>query len=238
MWDEDGLAATNSPLNTKETEVFTDIKFRSNHQGRGRRANVRRSVISYANVAATLAVVLSMSGGALAANHYLLSSTRQISPKLMQKLKGRTGPTGPRGPAGPRGLTGPTGKEGPPGRNLTAQTPLPSGHSESGFYGGAAGSSTSGYIGTAITYVQPLATAIPNGNVVWNKAGTTSTHCAGYGHADRGFVCLYDNEQNGLSGTTYFYSTGFSSPSAGVVLYWGVSGASSYVSGEYTVTAP
>jgi hypothetical protein len=218
--------------------VFTDIKFGSNSEGRGRQANVRRSVTSYANVTATLAIVLSMSGGALAANHYLLSSTKQISPKLLHLLKGRAGSTGPRGPIGPQGLTGPTGKEGPSGRNLTAETPLPSGHSESGFYGGAAGSSTSGYIGTSITYVQPLATAIPNGNVIWNKSGTTSTHCSGYGHADPGFLCLYDNEENGLSGATYFYSTGFSSPSAGVILYWVVSGASSFVSGEYTVTAP
>jgi hypothetical protein len=172
-------------------------------------------------VTATLAIVFSMSGGALAANHYLLSSTNQISPKVMNKLKGKSGAKGPKGPAGSQGPTGPmgpTGKEGTAGKNLTAETTLPSGHSESGFYGGAAGTSTGGYIGTAITYVQPLVTAIPDGNIIWNKAGTTSTHCSGYGHADPGYLCLYDNEELSLSGGTDFYSTGFSSPSAGVIL--------------------
>jgi hypothetical protein len=202
---------------------------------RRRKAKVHKSFINYANVTATLAIMFSMSGGALAANRYLLNSTKQISPKVLNKLKGKTGATGPRGPRGP---AGPTGKEGTAGKNLTAETTLPSGHSESGFYGGAAGSSTSGYIGTAITYVQPLGTAIPDGNVIWNKAGTTSTHCSGYGHADPGYLCLYDNEQLGLSGGTDFYSTGFSSPSAGVILYWVVNATDSFVSGEYTVTAP
>jgi hypothetical protein len=231
---EAGLAATKPPLTERTPTMSRYIKSRSRSVARRREAAVRRRFISYANVTATMAIVLSMSGGALAANHYLISSTKQISPKVLDKLKGRTGPMGPQGPAGSPGAAG---KEGPAGRNLTAETPLPSGRSESGFYGGAAGSSTSGYIGTAITYVQPLATAVPNEHVVWNKAGATSTHCSGYGHADPGYLCLYDNEENGLSGSTFFYSSGFSSPSAGVILYWSVSAAGSYVSGEYTVTA-
>jgi hypothetical protein len=47
--------------------------------------------ITYANVAATLALVFSMSGGALAATHYLINSTKQISPKVLKKLKGPRG---------------------------------------------------------------------------------------------------------------------------------------------------
>lgn len=221
--------------------MFTHIKFRPSTVIRSRQARGRRSVISYANVTATMAIVLSMSGGALAANHYLLTSTKQISPRVMHKLKGRIGPTGPQGPMGSmgsHGATGATGPTGATGQNLTAETPLPSGHSESGFYGAAAGNSTADWIGTGITYVQPLATAIPNANIIWNKAGTSSTHCSGYGHADPGFLCLYDNEEFGLAGGTAFYSTGFSSPSAGVILYWLIDAADNFVSGEYTVTAP
>jgi hypothetical protein len=41
---------------------------------------------TYANVVATLALVLAMSGGALAASHYLITSTRQISPRVLKKL--------------------------------------------------------------------------------------------------------------------------------------------------------
>jgi len=47
-----------------------------------------RRRFSYANVAATLALVFSMSGGALAANHYLINSTKQIKPSVLKKLKG------------------------------------------------------------------------------------------------------------------------------------------------------
>jgi hypothetical protein len=80
--------------------------------------------LTYANVAATLALVFAMSGGALAAKHYMVSSTRQISPKVLNKLKGksgspgRTGPKGEAGPKGERGESGPradTGQTGPPG---------------------------------------------------------------------------------------------------------------------------
>jgi hypothetical protein len=103
-----------------------------------------RRHLSYANVAATLALVFSMSGGALAAKHYLVNSTRQINPKVLNALRGNKGATGPaglqgkegpagkgieglpgtggangrEGPTGREGLTGregPTGKEGAPG---------------------------------------------------------------------------------------------------------------------------
>jgi len=85
-----------------------------------------RRRLSYANVTATLALVFAMSGGALAANHYLINSTKQINPKVLKKLKGATGrsglagATGATGATGPTGPTGPTGKEGPSGQNGTA----------------------------------------------------------------------------------------------------------------------
>jgi hypothetical protein len=76
---------------------------------------------TYANVAATLALVFAMSGGALAAKHYLINSTKQLSPKVLKALKGHkgtTGPTGPQGslgPQGPKGESGPQGPKGDPG---------------------------------------------------------------------------------------------------------------------------
>jgi Collagen triple helix repeat (20 copies) len=77
-----------------------------------------RKRLSYANVTATLALVFAMSGGALAANSYLITSTKQISPKVLTKLKGKTGrsgSTGATGPAGPQGATGPAGSKGESG---------------------------------------------------------------------------------------------------------------------------
>jgi hypothetical protein len=82
-----------------------------------------RRRLSYANVVATLALVFAMSGGALAANHYLINSIKQINPKVLKKLKGNIGPNGAAGPAGPQGATGKdgaAGKEGPPGPAGTA----------------------------------------------------------------------------------------------------------------------
>ncbi|HWF36708.1 MAG TPA: hypothetical protein VG295_15110, partial [Solirubrobacteraceae bacterium] len=60
----------------------------------------RRRRPTYAGVAATLALVLAMSGGAFAASKYIITSTKQIKPSVLSKLKGN------RGPAGPKGATG------------------------------------------------------------------------------------------------------------------------------------
>lgn len=76
-----------------------------------------RSRLTYANVVATLALVFAMSGGALAASHYLITSTKQISPKVLKALKGKPGPAGP---AGAPGKEGGTGKAGTNGNNGTA----------------------------------------------------------------------------------------------------------------------
>lgn len=78
-----------------------------------------RKRITYANVVATLALVFSMAGGAMAAKHYLINSTKQINPKVIRALKGKAGPQGPlgkEGPAGKEGLPGKEGKEGPVGK--------------------------------------------------------------------------------------------------------------------------
>ena len=74
-----------------------------------------RRRLSYANVTATLALVFAMSGGALAANHYLINSTKQINPKVLKSLKGSTGKAGANGANGANGATGATGPGGPAG---------------------------------------------------------------------------------------------------------------------------
>jgi hypothetical protein len=118
-----------------------------------------RSRFSYANVVATLALVFAMSGGALAASKYLITSPKQIKPSVLKSLKGKTGPAGAVGaagpagaigPAGPGGAQGPAGPQGPAGENgapgvegkagkngatgspWTAGGVLPSGKSETG----------------------------------------------------------------------------------------------------------
>jgi Collagen triple helix repeat (20 copies) len=80
-----------------------------------------RKRITYANAAMTLALVFAMSGGAYAASKYLITSTKQISPKVLKALKGKTGPAGPAGPAGAAGVgtagaQGAAGAKGEPGK--------------------------------------------------------------------------------------------------------------------------
>jgi hypothetical protein len=76
--------------------------------------------MTYANVVATLALVFAMAGGAAAASHYLITSSKQISPKVLKELKtagprGAAGAAGPGGPAGPSGPAGANGTNGAPG---------------------------------------------------------------------------------------------------------------------------
>ena len=81
----------------------------------------RRAHLSYANVVATLALVFAMSGGALATQRYLITSSSQISPKVLKKLKGNAGAQGVPGRAGANGApgapgaNGSNGMPGPPG---------------------------------------------------------------------------------------------------------------------------
>jgi hypothetical protein len=74
-----------------------------------------RKRITYANVAMTLALLFAMSGGAYAAKKYLITSTKQISPKVIAALKGKAGANGPEGKQGPVGPAGPKGENGPAG---------------------------------------------------------------------------------------------------------------------------
>jgi len=77
-----------------------------------------RKRLTYSNVVVTLALVFAMAGGANAAKHYLITSTKQIKPSVLGLLKGKagaTGATGDKGASGERGATGVTGVAGAAG---------------------------------------------------------------------------------------------------------------------------
>ncbi len=75
--------------------------------------------MTYANVAATLALVFAMGGSAVAASHYLITSTKQISPKVLKELRAAAKPGAPGAPgaSGASGASGPNGLNGAPGTN-------------------------------------------------------------------------------------------------------------------------
>ncbi len=78
-----------------------------------------RRWFTYANVVATFALLFSLTGGAIAAKRYLITSATQISPKVRAELRGRAGAAGTDGIPGPPGREGPQGtpgKDGAPGK--------------------------------------------------------------------------------------------------------------------------
>ncbi len=66
-------------------------------------------------VIASLALFVAMTGTGIAANKYLITSTKQIKPSVIKQLKGATGPRGAKGLAGATGAIGATGATGPSG---------------------------------------------------------------------------------------------------------------------------
>ena len=158
-------------------------------------SRIRRH-LSFANVVALMALIFSMSGGALAAHHFLrhpvhhytITSTSQISPKVLRKLKGETGeigPAGPQGPTGPQGGRGPNGGRGEPAPSIL----LP-GNTESGVFG-MRSSTTTGSLAQTLAFRIPLAAGLAKTQVLFTKAGTPITNCPEPGRAGKGYLCIY-----------------------------------------------
>jgi hypothetical protein len=190
-----------------------------------------------------------LGGTSLAARHYLINSTSQINPKVLKKLKGNTGPpgkTGPTGPAGAAGLAGAKGLEGGKGlegqRGQSALSPLPSGQSESGDYGiYTPNTKTSGFLNISVGFPIPLGAPLPEANTEYTT--TTTPHCSGPGHAERGFLCVYSGNRGRVSTppVILYFETGTSVSGAGRFgfdMQWTVTGEEAFDVGTYTVTAP
>jgi hypothetical protein len=77
---------------------------------------------SPATVIALLALFFAVSGSAVAA--FKITSTKQISPAVLKKLKGNAGPRGLPGPAGPTGSQGPAGPVALSALTIPTSTPV------------------------------------------------------------------------------------------------------------------
>lgn len=64
---------------------------------------------------AFVALLIAMTGTAFGARQYLVTTTKQISPRVIKKLHGKQGKRGARGPSGAQGTRGPVGETGPAG---------------------------------------------------------------------------------------------------------------------------
>lgn len=177
-----------------------------------------RKRFTYANVAMTLALVFAFSGGAFAAGKFLITSTKQISPKVLKQLKGARGPAGQQGAAGPAGPAGGPGKDGLAGKNgengkdgapgapgkdgkegspWTAGGTLPSGKSLKGEWSvDAQHTEATRVVRSSVSYALPLSKA-PITHYIAHNA-TLPTGCKGSvesPEADPGNLCVFGNEE-------------------------------------------
>jgi hypothetical protein len=163
---------------------------------RGARVPGRR--LSYANVTATLALVIALGGGtAWAAHAYLITSTSQIKPGVLRKLHGargpagRTGPAGSAGAAGAQGIQGAQGATGPAGPFLTS---LAAGQTLTGTWvAGGQATAAAAVAVTQISFAFPLASA-PTPNVIASGGASTAACPGTYANpqAVSGNLCVYE----------------------------------------------
>ena len=188
----------------------------------------RRLHFSPATVIASLALVFAMTGGAYAAKRYLITSTKQISPKVLKSLKGangKNGAAGPAGPAGPaiagaqgptgapgaKGETGPTGPQGEkgapgaPGPQGAAGSPwtaggtLPSEQTETGAWSFSAGKENPTI--TSVAFALPLAAELGASAVHYVESSGNGSTCPGSNAkpaAEPGNLCVYQTFVNGV----------------------------------------
>jgi hypothetical protein len=206
-----------------------------------------------ANLVAWLALFVAMGGTSLAASHYVITSTKQIKPSVLKKLKARRGASGPRGLSGLQGAPGVPGAKGSDGSQggsgpagLSAVSTLPPGQSESGEYSALGGAK--GLVSEAVTFPVPLApNAFGEGinykNVVYLKPKEVDGQCPAVGHAAVGFLCIYSTLAEGLTGPRvenyerYEGGVGSGAGRFGFVLEWLRAGETGFDQGSWTVTA-
>lgn len=159
--------------------------------------DVIRRRVSATTLVAVLALVFAITGGAYAASRYVVTSTKQISPKVLKALKGSAGasgktgangtpgPTGgagsqgAQGPAGPAGGKGETGAAGAPGKEgalgkegspWAAGGTLPTGRTETGAWS-IQTNSEEDLSPTFVSFPIPLAEGLSNEHVFFIEPG-------------------------------------------------------------------
>jgi hypothetical protein len=119
-----------------------------------------------------------------------------------------------------------------------ATATLHAGQSESGVWIDAAGDSTSDFAGDGIAFPIPLAAALDAAHV--DYVGTsTDSHCAGFGHAAPGFLCIYAHLTENMTVGAFNHLGLTGSDPYGFFMGGVLTGAAPALAyGSWTVTAP
>jgi hypothetical protein len=166
---------------------------------------------SPAMVIACLALFVASAGTGIAAHHYLITSTKQIKPSVLSKLKGAKGPKGATGAIGLTGATGATG--------LTGLTGATGAIGLTGAIGATGATGAQGVAGTARAYAYVKGTATPTFVAALTKNFTAVSRPTGQ---PTGFYCLtpasgidpnsvpfaVSTDWSGYAGTAYYDPVG------------------------------
>jgi hypothetical protein len=204
--------------------------------------------LTYANVLATAAAFLALTGVGFAATKLPAGSvgtaqlrSAAVTPTKLGKAARGLGHGGPRGATGRAGAPGPAGA---PGKDATVGEPLPSGATERGIFAGGAGSSAaSTFIAATADFSRPLAAPLKGGNAVVLAAGEASAPgCPGVGEAEPGFFCAYTYEESNAevdANPSDPANTNFAADVAGVQFFYQARNPleGSYAFGSWALTA-
>jgi hypothetical protein len=113
---------------------------------------------------------------------------------------------------------------------------LPSGDTETGVWGTAGGSSTGGYDVAGFRFYPVLPATLGSSRAVFTTS--TASHCPGPGHADPGYLCVYGEADFNAAFKSIGTGSGATGAStSGAVVFFNVTGGSSYAQGYWAVTA-
>ena len=122
---------------------------------------------------------------------------------------------------------------------------LPSGATESGDWGGGYTASGAAAYRTVASFPIPLPSGLEASHVIY-VSGTSATHCAGAGQAERGFLCVYqrltENAETPESSSIFNADEGGKLSGIGVrgfeITLKSKEAGLTTVSGTFAVTAP
>ena len=169
-------------------------------------------------IIALIALFVGMGSGAVAARHYLITSTKQIKPSVLKQLKGARGPagqsvTGQVGAQGAQGLQGPTGPmgwmglQGPTGPTGATGPEGPQG--QSGIVGSAHYSETgneAGNTGTSWAFIEtPVTVTLTSVQKVWYTGNAEFFSIDGNGATVNVSLCYAAGASGGTLSTSQSY---------------------------------